>query len=86
MAERLSSILQLDTGVRFPSGAIVTKTNKDKIMAPLLLGIIAGVISNVLSDYITRKYQRTTPVTINNITNINYYGDVQNIYIDRVEK
>ena len=47
-------------------------------MTPLLLSIAAGVI--------TKKYQKTTPAIIYNITNINYYGDVQNVYLGRVEK
>ncbi len=55
-------------------------------MTPLLLTIAAGVISNLLSNYIAKKYQKTTPAIIYNITNINYYGDVQNVYLGRVEK
>ena len=55
-------------------------------MTPLLLTIAAGVISNLLADYITKKYQKTTPAIIYNITNINYYGDVQNVYLGRAEK
>ncbi len=55
-------------------------------MTPVLLAIAAGVISNLLSDYITKKYQKTTPAIIYNITNINYYGDVQNVYFGRAEK
>lgn len=72
--------------VQILPSAIVVKLNKDKFMTPVLFSIIAGVIANLLSDYITKKYQKTTPATINNIITVNYYGDVHNTYIDRVEK
>lgn len=50
-------------------------------MIPVLLSIAAGVISNLLSNYFIKKYQKTTPAIIYNITNINYYGNVQNVYL-----